>query len=148
VTVPTAPLEAGGDKLLFLVYDLSGTNAPALLRAYQQATVNGEVVGDLGVYSTSGTLENGAKSIETSAAIAISSTAVPCQGVLVKAHSDNAGTVYVGKSAVTADKTEATGGYPLEPGESVGVPCRDASTVFIRGTVADSVAWLASADVA
>jgi len=93
-----------------------------------------------------GGLENGSKVTGVTTAVAISSASVPCSGALVKAYSDNAETIYVGKSDVTADKTAATGGYPLEPGESVGVPCRNANEVYIRGAATDGVAWLVSAD--
>lgn len=146
MTVPAAPLEGGNDKILFLLYDAGGVNAAAILRAYKKSTVNAEVVGELGVYPTSGTLENGCRVLTGATALVISATSVPCQGVVVKAYSDNAATIYVGKSDVTADKTAATGGYPLEPGESVGVPCRNVTEIYIRGTTSDGVAWLASCD--
>lgn len=96
--------------------------------------------------SSSGSLENGAQTLAGSAAEALSSSSIPCQGVLVKAASTNLATIYVGKSDVTTDFADATGGYPLEPGESVGVPCRNVNTVYVRGTTGDKVAWLASAD--
>jgi hypothetical protein len=146
MAIPAAPVENGGDKLHFLVYDSGGTNAAAVWRGFRVATVNGSTLAEAGVYPTSGALENGAKQMTGGARIAISSTSVPCQGVIVKAYSDNATTLYVGKSDVTADKTAATGGYPLEPGESVGVPCRNANEVYVIGTGTDGVAWIASAD--
>jgi len=145
MSIPVAPQEGGGDKILFTVYDNSGANASALLRGAKKTTLNSEPVADLQVYPTSGTLENGSKVLGGSTATVIS-TSVACQGVLVKAYSDNIATIYVGKSDVTADKTAATGGWPLEPGESVGVPCRNVTEVYIRGTSGDGVAWLASCD--
>ena len=107
------------------------------------AVANGR--GELLAYGTSGTLAHGARAMTDGARIAISAASVPCQGVLVKASPGNAEAVYVGGAAVTPD-VEATGGYPLAAGESVGVPCRDATEVYIVGTGTDSVAFLASAD--
>lgn len=144
--VPTAPLDGEGDKILFLVYDGgAGTNAAALFRAYKTATVNSTVFGEVGVYPTSGTLKHGAKAMTGGARVVIAGS-TPCQGVLVRAYDDNVATIYVGGSTVTADKTAATGGYPLTPGESVGVPCRNANEVYVIGTGTDGVAWIASAD--
>jgi len=145
MAVPSAPTEGGGSKIIFLSHDAGGSNEALLIRGYHKATVNSTIHGEMGVYPTSGTLENGHKAMTAGAAVAISGT-LPCQGVLVKADSDNAATIYVGKSDLTADKTESTGGWPLVPGESVGVPCRNASEVFIRGTGTDGVAWIASVD--
>ena len=145
--IPVAPQEGDtGSKILFTVYDLTGALAPALLRAYQPATVDTKVLGDLGVYPTSGVLKNGWRATTGATAIALSATSIPCQGVIVKSKLANVATLYVGKSDVTADETEATGGYPLEPGESVGVPCRNVTEVFIRGTTGDKAAWIASGD--
>ena len=146
MAVPAAPLESGGDKILFGTYDNAGTNEAAVMRAYKIATINTTVLGDLGVYTTSGGLENGNMQLTSTSALALSATTVPCQGVIVKARSTNAATIYVGKSDVTADNTNATGGYPLDPGESVGVPCRNLTEVYIRGTSGDGVAYLASTD--
>lgn len=146
MAVPAAPTEANGSKILFITFDSSGTNTAALIKAYKNATVNGTVLADIGVYPTSGGLENGNMQLTGATALAISSTSIPCQGVIVKARSANTATIYVGKSDVTADTTNTTGGYPLEPGESVGVPCRNTNEVFIRGTSGDGVAWIASID--
>lgn len=146
MAVPNAPVEGAGSKILFLVYDATGTNTAALMRAYHEGTLNAENVADLGVYPTSGTLENGGQTLAGTAAEALAAASIPCQGCIVKAASSNVGTIYVGKSDVTTDFADSTGGYPLEPGESVGVPCRDVTEVYIRGTSGDKVAWIASAD--
>lgn len=146
MAVPAAPLELNGDKILFGTYDNAGTNAAAVLRSFKQSTVNTTVLGELGVYGTSGNLENGNMTVTSTTAFQLSSTTVPCQGVIVKAHSDNAATIYVGKSDVTADQNNTTGGYPLEPGESVGVPCRNLTEVYVRGTTNDGVSFIASTD--
>lgn len=147
MTVPAAPVEAGSDKILFMVADNgSGTLVATLLRAFQKQTLDGETVGELGVYATSGRLENGHKALTGGARVALYSSSLLCQGVLVKADVDNAANIYVGKSDVTADKVQGTGGFLLQPGESVGVPCRDVTEVYIVGTGTDGVMWLASLD--
>jgi len=51
MTVPAAPTESGGDKLLFLVYDNGGANAAALIRGIAKATLNSESVAHLAVAS-------------------------------------------------------------------------------------------------
>jgi hypothetical protein len=146
MTVPAAPTEANGDKIHFIVDDNAGTTRANLMRGYKRTTINGDSVAELGVYPTSGTLENGGQTLAGSTAEQITTTSTPCQGVLVKAAPTNAGAIYVGKSDVTTDYADTTGGFPLEPGESVGVPCRNANEVYIRGTTGDKVAWIASAD--
>ena len=77
---------------------------------------------------------------------ALTAVSTPCSGVLVKAYTGNSAAVYVGGSTVTADTTAATGGYPLAAGESVGVPCRNATEIYIVGTGTDGVAWIAARD--
>jgi hypothetical protein len=94
---------------------------------------------------SSGSVRSGAKTMIAGARTPIVAGSLSCSGVLVKAYSDNEAIVYVGQSTVTADKA-ATGGFPLEPGESVGVPCLDAYDVNIIGTGTDGVAWLAGGD--
>lgn len=147
MAVPAAPLETGGSKLGFDIYDGGGTNAAALPKAYQVQTLNGTVVADHGVYTTSGLPGTGYKVTAASTEIAISSTSAPCQGVIVKADPDNAEDVWVGATGITTTKA-TTDGYRLAPGESVGMPCRNANTVFIRRAAATNVGvyWAASKD--
>ena len=52
MAVPPAPTEGGGDKILFVVYDNTGTTAAALLRALDPVdNGNGDVVAHLAVAS-------------------------------------------------------------------------------------------------
>lgn len=51
MTIPSAPLEGGGSKVFFGVYDNAGANAAALMRAIVTRTLNGETVGWQGVAS-------------------------------------------------------------------------------------------------
>jgi len=146
MAIPNAPLEGAGDKMMFVVWDNTGTNAAAILRAYRKATLNATDVAEMGVYPTSGALWNGCQTLATGSPEALSATSIPCQGVLVKATKENAATIFVGRTGSTADYADTTGAYPLEPGESVGVPCRNVNEVYIRGTASDRVAWLASID--
>lgn len=102
--------------------------------------------GTLKVEYAGGTLAHGARAMTGGAKIALTTTSTPCSGVLVKAYSGNSATVYVGGPGVTADTTPGTGGYPLGASESVGVPCRNATEVYIVGTGTDGVAWIAARD--
>ena len=146
MALPAAPQTDADEAILPLFDDNAGTNRSNAPRGYKRTTLNGDGVAEMGVYPTSGSLENGGQTLAGSSAEALSATSIPCQGVLVKAPSTNAATIYVGKSDVTTDYADTTGGFPLEPGESVGVPCRNVNEVFVRGTAADKVAWIASAD--
>jgi hypothetical protein len=149
--IPAAPKEnaGAGNPILFLVSDSGGSLVANLLRAYQAGTLDAQPVGDLGVYPTSGKLKNGNRSLTSTAALQLSTSSVPCQGVLVKAREGNVNDVWVGISTVTADTTEATGGWRLKPGASIGLPCRDLQEVYIRCatyTAGDGVEFIASID--
>jgi hypothetical protein len=90
-----------------------------------------------------GALDNGCHTLTASStAEEITATGNPCQGMLVKAASSNVATVYVGISDVTDDWDEDTGGWPLEPGESVAVPCQISNEVYVIGEMDDKVAWI------
>lgn len=49
MTVPSAPVEAGGDKILFMVYGSAGTNYAAVYRGIEPITVNGDVLASMAV---------------------------------------------------------------------------------------------------
>lgn len=53
------------------------------------------------------------------------------KGVILKAGPNNSGTVYVGKSGVTADSDGDNDGLPLEAGESIFLEIKDLSTVYV-----------------
>lgn len=149
MTVPAAPTEGSGDKVLFATDDNAGTNRANLLRGYKGQTLNAERVADLGVYPTSGNLGHGNRNATNTSALQLSTSSIPCQGVLVKAREANANDVWVGKTGLTADTTEATGGWRLKPGAVIGVPCRNVNEVFLRWatfTSGDGVEWIASID--
>jgi len=131
VTVPAAPVSTDGARVFFLVYDVSGTNTAALLQSYFTTTVNSEKYGHMGVYVISGTPKTGYKTTAGSTEIAISSSSVPCDGAVVMASPDNSEDVWVGPTGITTTKA-TTDGFRLQPGQSVGVSCRNLNTVFIR----------------
>lgn len=148
--IPAAPQEnAGvGDKILFTVYDNGGgNNAAAVFRAFFQAALNSAELADLGVYPTSGKLLNFGYTLGSGSAEQIHSANAPCQGALIKAPSTNSATVYVGTSTVAATYGATHSGYPLDPGDSVGVPCRNASEIYLIGTTGDKVNVVISSDV-
>lgn len=146
MAVPAAPTESGGSKVFFITYDNAGTNAAAVVRAYRTGTVNGTVLGAMGVYPVSGAIGHGYKAMTAGARTQITSTSTPCQGVLLKANEDNTAAVYVGGSTVTADTTASTGGFPLQPGEKQSFPCSDANQIYIIGSGTDGVHWVANKD--
>jgi hypothetical protein len=126
--------EAADGVVLVAGYDAVGD---AIIKL--RADSNGKLMG------SAGKLAHGGMQMTAGAREAITTTPTPCSGALVKAYDDNAATIWVGGSLVTAGKT-STGGYPLEPGESVGVPCEDAADIYVIGSGTDGVAWFASAD--
>lgn len=144
MAVPAAPTEQGGDKIDFVIRDNAGSEAAALRKGYFTETVGTTSVTHQGVYVISGTPKTGYKATTGSTEIAISSTSVPCDGVVVKAAAANGDTVYVGATGLTTNAS-TTDGYPLEPGESIGIACRNLNTVFIRRPNATNVAVYFSA---
>ncbi len=74
--------------------------------------------------------DHGRASIGTSAAQVIAAATQAYKGIQLKAGASNAGTVYIGKSDVTAGGTAATDGYPLAAGEELFVPTDNPSTVY------------------
>lgn len=146
MTVPAAPLEGGGAKVLFVVDDNAGTNRANLLRGYRQSTLNSEPVAALGVYDVSGSLENGNTQLSGTTAQQLIVTSTPAQWAILRARASNSGTIYIGKSDVTADTNATTGGFPINAGEMMGVPCNNLNQIYIRGSSGDGVAWIASLD--
>jgi hypothetical protein len=66
------------------------------------------------------------------------------KGVRLKANSTNTGTVYVGKTGVTAMTNVALDGWPLLASEEVFIPTDDPTLVFALASVnLDSLTWIA-----
>jgi len=65
-------------------------------------------------------------------------TMIATRGIQVKAHPDNTGTVYIGRSDLTAGN-----GYFLMAGEDVFLPYHVCDDVYILGSDADQVVcWM------
>ena len=63
--------------------------------------------------------------------------------VTLKASADNSGNVFIGWSNQAAFPLTTSNGYKLEPGESLDVPCNDASHIFLIADDDDqTVNWL------
>lgn len=145
MAVPTAPEDGNGARLWFLVQEVAGVLAKRLIKGYHAETVDSEDIADIGVYPTSGTLEHGGLTLSATTATPFHG-GLPCQGVVIYADPLNSDYVVIGKSGVTRDANATTGGFPLQPGASQGVPCRNANEVYIRGAIGDTIYWMASAD--
>lgn len=132
MAVPEPLQSPTGVRIFSLNSDVGpGTNTPSLWLAYFSATLNSTLVGHAGVYVISGNPKTGYKATTAGTEIAISSTSVPADGVVVKADPDNTEDVWVGATGLTTTKA-TTDGYRLAPGESIGVACRNLNAVFIR----------------
>ena len=130
MAIPASPLEANGSKIWFAVDDNGGTLRANLIRGYRHETVDGQDITEIGVYQTSGDLITGYVATSGGTEMALSGGSIPCSGVIVKADPDNTEDVWVGPTGLTSNKS-AGDGYRLSQGESVGLPCRDAASVFI-----------------
>lgn len=76
----------------------------------------------------------------TGAAVAVASEVIEaCSAMTIRAHSANVGKAYVGLAGVTT----ATG-YELAAGEAVSMDLLDASDLYVIGTAADRVSFLAT----
>jgi hypothetical protein len=68
-------------------------------------------------------------------------SATPCRRITVKALVGNTHVLYVGLSNVTADTTNGTGGFQLEPNEAFTFGIDDVSKVYIHGTAAEGASF-------
>lgn len=75
--------------------------------------------------------------VDTAAEQITTTNIVASHGVLVKAANGNSGKIYVGKSDVTADSTDATDGFELGAGESVFVEIDNANKVYVIASAAN-----------
>ena len=75
--------------------------------------------------------DHGSKELISTNATQLTSTSFSAiLGVLVKAHKNNSGRVFIGNADVTADTEESTDGIPLEAGESVVLEINDPSLLY------------------
>lgn len=65
------------------------------------------------------------------------------KGVCLKAPATNTLPVYIGRANVTASQTAGTGGFPLDPGESLVLPITLVRTIYaIAGDTNQKLNWI------
>lgn len=130
----------GLEDLKSLIVLAAGTNAIGKLAAN-----SGVDIGDVDVTSAVATdFEHGSNRDVDTAAEQLPNQAAKF-GVTVKAARNNTANIYVGKSDVTADSTDATDGFELGPGESLFLPVNNANLIYvIGGAVNQKVFWVAA----
>lgn len=68
-------------------------------------------------------------------------SATPCLRVTVTSDIGNTNTLYVGLTGVTADTSNTTGGFQLQPGEHWTFGIDDVSKVYIHGTAGEGASF-------
>jgi len=63
------------------------------------------------------------------------------KGIQIYADISNSGIVYVGNSDVTANSSDTTDGFPLDPGNSFLVPIRHPYRLHLVSNVTNSKVW-------
>lgn len=87
----------------------------------------------------------GKKTLDTSIA-QLTATNIPCRfGVQVKADDDNSGTIWVGRSSVTAGTTDATDGFKLKAGQGKFFPIRNANLLYGVASATSQIAYWSAA---
>ena len=81
-----------------------------------------------------------AKIATTGTAVALASN-VLVNGVVVKAKSTNAATIFVGGATVTSVYDGTGPGYPLAPGEAMSFAVSNSNSLYINGTANDVVSF-------
>lgn len=91
-------------------------------------------------------IDHGSNRDVDTAAEALTTTSFVCQhGVLLKADKNNAGTVYVGLSDVTAGSTAATDGFPLDANDVLFIEIANPNLLYvIASEVNQIIYWIAS----
>lgn len=92
--------------------------------------------------ATSGLFTTGQNSDIDAAAEKLADRNIKCAfGVLVMAHKDNAGIVYVGPEGVTAESADATDGIPLAANENIFIEIDNLNKVYVIASQADQKAF-------
>lgn len=97
---------------------------------------DGSTVGGSSTSPSSDFEHGGNSNVGTSAEQIVIESTPAAHGVLIRAHKDNTGTVYIGKSDVTAGSADATDGMPLQAGESLTLNVDNANKVYAIGSAA------------
>jgi hypothetical protein len=77
------------------------------------------------------------RDVDTSAEQLTTTSMAASRGVVITAHPDNTGVVYIGNSDVTADTTDATDGVPLNAGEGIYIEISNANKIYCIGSAAN-----------
>jgi hypothetical protein len=104
-------------------------------QGYSEACIDKEVSAMKQTNATSN-VTTGRKSAIGATALQLTATSTKCTGVYVKASAANTGTVYVGKSTVTANSADATDGFELSASEGVFITVNDPSFVYAIASAA------------
>lgn len=103
---------------------------------------------DIKETSPNGDLQHGHTVVGPTAVPLTTAPAKFTRGIIVRAPGagdlvPNTDIVFIGRSAVTADSAEGTGGMPLLPGASMELPLEDPSQVYVISlSPAQDVAWM------
>lgn len=108
-------------------------------------------LGTLSAYTPSGTIAVAAPlaaPVTGQAPIVTTGTAVGLpaavlkNGAVIKAALTNVAPIFVGPAGVNTTNTGAGTGYPLTPGEAIGIAAANLSSIFINGTAGDFVQYV------
>lgn len=94
---------------------------------------------------TSNIFYTGTKSAIGSSGVQVTTLNVKCnRGLQLSAPTSNSGIVYIGnRSSFTYGTVDATDGFPLHSGESILLPIRDPSKVYVASPVGGQlVNWI------
>lgn len=82
------------------------------------------------------------RDVDTSAELLTSTSFSAQKGVMIKADRTNTGVVYVGKAnTVTAGTTDATDGWPLDPGEAATFDVNNPNLLYVIGSANNQVVY-------
>lgn len=86
------------------------------------------------------------RDVDSIVAEVLTATSFPCQhGVLLKADKNNAGTVYVGLSDVTAGTAAATDGFPLDANDTLFIEVSNSNLLYVFASQDNQIIyWIAS----
>ena len=88
-------------------------------------------------------INTGRKSAISTTAVQLTTdtTLVAENSVLIVADSSNAVNVWVGGSGLTVDAADTTDGFPLEPGDSINIPIKQPTQIYLRAPSGSNKVW-------
>ena len=81
------------------------------------------------------------RDVDTTAEQVNSASVAAIHGVWIKADAANPGRIYLGNSDVTAGTTDATDGWPLDPGEETFIPVNNVNLIYAIGAAANNIVY-------